>query len=368
MAQKNSPFPLSGDLKRVAERLAVESDRHLRHMIHWDQSRLEKVAGRRKMHMDSLDLVPGKVKAWAQNGAREGIFKVAAFLERNQDLDERHSPSYFPDPWLGVSESERGILGDKTTQALLFAAEGLQGRAQRDPELAARMADRNLAGDTGLWREGVTLDLAAEAVAAQHALDIRGLIASAPERARGSGFNQPMAGPDGLVAPPTRLYLGRMNSHTLTSISACSEETAKHLRGLDDRSLAYLAQATANPWSTGRFDPAASAREGCLERDRGNILNEGRDAAWRFGAEGRESDKKHRDRMWQELRDLDAQMAELPEVGRSDKLLGSESVSAVLHDATQQVLFDKSMARAEPSQQADVGSRIDPGAVGMDPF
>jgi hypothetical protein len=186
------------------------------------------------------------------------------------------------------------------------------------------------------------------------------MIDSAPENARASGFDQSTSDP---LRPPTERYAPVLGPDAHALLSACSSEAAKHMTQLDDRSLAYLTEATAKPWSKENFDPGLAATQGGLLRARNAALREGLEAARLFGEHGQDFDGMIREQKWRDLREIEGQLSVLPEIGNPDKLLGANLVPAIVQDACQQVLVERSRDRAGPSRGAarDQGSEPDIG-------
>lgn len=313
------------------------------------RSDLERFADGREGLINALDAVPGEVQAWAQDQATKEVLRIAAFRQQVSDLHQREMASARPplsrdSLWLGISDLERGILGEENAQALLFMSEELRGRAEGDRELAARLAKSHLEQNPDLQQAIEKLDMAAQATAAHNVLQAQRLIDSAPEIARASGFAEPISDP---IPPPTKRYAELMDSNTHSLLSRCSDAVADYLTELDDGSLAHLARATAKSWSKGSVDPNVASLQGRLGRQRDTALEEGLAAARRWGKNRNDFDQMIGEQMRAELQEINKQMSGLPEAGSPDRLLREDLAAAAIHDASQQVLLE----RAGPSRE-----------------
>lgn len=361
--RKAIAVPSAADLRRTAQRLAIDS---FPAYFEVPSSDLEKVAAAQGTLMKGLDDVPGAVQALLQDHGDEQALRIAAVrlkedTQRRLEIAEGFPPRDTDSLWLGISDLHRGVLGEGNAGALLFSAEQMVARAGWDQELAARLADPRLRQpDPALARAAMALDVAAEATAARNALQAQQLIDSAPEMAQDLRLHR-ATGP--LGGPPTKRYIELIDPDARAAIAKCSKAVAKRLNELDEGSLAALAGATAKAWSNANFDPNLAALQGQLARERDSLLRAGLGAARQWDAAGNDLGPRFTSMMGAELQKLDSQRAELPEAGNPDRLMREDLAAAVVHDASQRVLLERSAERAGPSQES--GREAGPD-LGMD--
>ncbi len=337
--QKPIAVPSVADVRRAVSR---EAAGQLPTLLPYLKRDLEAKAAGRNSYLERLGNVPRVAHEWLRDHTEDDVFWIAA--ERQQLADQRggiFGPRLYGDmAWFPLRSTERATLGERNSQALLFQAEKIRALSMRNPEIAQAMQD-SFMKTAYLTRPSHLLDAAAEATAANTALEVMETIKSAREvpqkikRARATS---------GLLRPPIDMHEEELGPDLYSKLRDASENVVPYLERLDDDTVRYLASETAANWSKANFDPRTAERRAGLMRDRDAALGKGLAAARHSVLTGVGHDLGLAQQVRGELDQFDQEISELSEVGNVDRILMPDSVSAaVIHDASQQVLLMRSL-------------------------